>query len=434
MLGKRVLDAIALLKASRGVASHHLSIRLKQLDVYSKTSTLVKAVKSQADSAPRIKLSSALRFRPSSSLASSQKPYSCNADAKSEQIPSTESVRKPSGERGSTEGLEQDHHYKPEDNSVADDVVSEDLEVQQEEAKRHPLPDGTIPTGEAAVGKVSIDREVFHQRPVTEPLKQPLEEHTPSSTNLEPELSRRSSIPIPDTGPTDRPDLSSEDAKILQRQSESQIPSKAAEPPEKGAYEMKSISSDGGAELGVGQEGDSFYRAPDSTSPVLSALPRVKLPKNMGDVQGGDSHIKDNFNADVFYSSDVRHESAATSKQQTTHEPDEPSEEMVNQIFHSPRVSRILGSKGKFGTLKPKHSSSTSNGQIESVQSQKRAISHTRDGQVKATTTSRSEDFTPARWSKRGQDNIAALANDIAKDGGSPQHVSHGLDFFSTGC
>ncbi len=430
MSGKRVLDAVALLHASRAVASHHLSIRLQQLDVYSKTSTLVKAVKSRSDLAPRTIIPSTQRFGSNANPAS-QKTYGSNADAKSEQIPSTESVQKPHDEDVSNEGLEQDHHYKPEDNSVADDVPRADLDIQQEKAKRHPLPDGTIPLGEAALGKVSTDQEVFHQRPTVEPLKTPLAHHVPSSTSLEPESSHRSSIPSPDSGPAEYSGLSPEDVKIMQRQSESQIPSKAAEPPKQGAAEVRATSSDGGVELGVDQESDSFYRAPDSASPVLSALPRVKLPKNTGNVQGGDSHIKENVNSDIFYSSGVRHESPAASEEQDAPESGEPSEEMVNQIFHSPRVSRILGSKGKFGTLQPKHTSFRSSGQIDPVESQKRTISLTRVRQAKATTTSGNEDFTPAPWAKKEQGNIATSAGDTAKDGTSSRHVSHGLDLLS---
>jgi aarF domain-containing kinase len=424
MSGKRVLDAIALFNASRAVASQHLSIRLKQLDVYSKTSTLVKAVKTQAGSTAQVPLSSALRFGSRSSAASSRQTYSSNAGSISEPIPSKESVQKEVGKDIGIEGLEQDHHYKPEDNSVADDVPSEELNVQQEKAKRHPLPDGTIPTGEAAVGKVKTDREVYHERPATEPVKQPLEQHMPSPTSLEPESSRKSSIPNPDSEDPQQSELSSKDAKILQRQSESQIPSKAAEPPGKHAYEVRRAPDDGGAELDVDQERDTFYRAPDNASQVLSALPRVKLPKNMGNVQGGDSHIKEDVNADVFYSSGVRRGTAATSEEQPALESGEPSEEMVDQIFHSPRVSRILGSEGKFGSLKPKHSSSMSTGQIAPVKRKNKDEPNVREGESKAATPSGTEEFTPAPWAKREPSHISALAGDIAQDAGSPQNVS----------
>lgn len=49
MSGKRILDAAAIYKASRGVAIKHIALRQRQLDHYSKTSSLAKAVKSQTD-------------------------------------------------------------------------------------------------------------------------------------------------------------------------------------------------------------------------------------------------------------------------------------------------------------------------------------------------------------------------------------------------
>ncbi|KAK3716842.1 hypothetical protein LTR37_006192 [Vermiconidia calcicola] len=49
MAGKRLLDAAKLFDAGRSVAKQHISLRQKQWDVYSKTSGLAKAVKSQTD-------------------------------------------------------------------------------------------------------------------------------------------------------------------------------------------------------------------------------------------------------------------------------------------------------------------------------------------------------------------------------------------------
>ena len=49
MSGKRILDALAVIKASRNVAAKHVALRRSQLDVYSKTSSLAHAVKSQTD-------------------------------------------------------------------------------------------------------------------------------------------------------------------------------------------------------------------------------------------------------------------------------------------------------------------------------------------------------------------------------------------------
>ena len=49
MAGKRLLDAAKLLDAGRGIGKQHIVLRQQQLDVYSKTSSLANAVKTQTD-------------------------------------------------------------------------------------------------------------------------------------------------------------------------------------------------------------------------------------------------------------------------------------------------------------------------------------------------------------------------------------------------
>ena len=49
MSSKRLLDALEVLKASKSVATKHLAIRQRQLDVYTRTSSLTKGVKGQVD-------------------------------------------------------------------------------------------------------------------------------------------------------------------------------------------------------------------------------------------------------------------------------------------------------------------------------------------------------------------------------------------------
>ena len=52
MTGRQLLDVIYILKASRSVLAKHVDLRRRQLDVYSKTSSLAKAVKSQTNRFP----------------------------------------------------------------------------------------------------------------------------------------------------------------------------------------------------------------------------------------------------------------------------------------------------------------------------------------------------------------------------------------------
>jgi aarF domain-containing kinase len=411
MSGKRLLDAAALFNASRAIASQHLSIRLRQLNVYNKTSTFAKALKRRTDPAAQATSSSALRSSPSPNGASSRQTYSSKSGATAvERIPSPGSVQDRNGKSDSTEGLEQDHHYRPQDNSVVDDVPDEELQVQQEKANRHPLPDGTIPTGEAALGRAETDRDVFNHWSASEPAKKPSERHEAPPKTLEPKSSGSSTIPDPDAMSSERSALSSGNAKVLQRQSEFQIPSKAAEPPGEEAYEVRGSLGEKGHKSGADQGGDTFYQAPDSASPVVSSLPRVKLPKNAGDVQGGDPHIKENVNADVFYTS------ADSGDPGPPKEPEEPSEEMVNQIFHSPRVARILGSKQQFGSLKPKNAGSSRRKSTIAGGRKNRDDINTRTEPESVAQSFSGGQSKPAPGPSRERDDITKLAADIEKD------------------
>lgn len=265
MSGKRILDAIALLRVSRNIAYNHFAIRLSQVDFYSKTSSLLKSLRTQ----PAVANFSQTSVAPHT--------------------------------RG---GIHEDHSYRAGDGGSADPKPEHDLKVGQTQAKRYPLPDGTIPPADGP-GQESGDPETKYT-PRSVP-QHPLDQ----DSGLQPKASSRSSIPNPVRKP-----LSSQEAKIAQRQSENQIPKVAAEPPD----------------FKVDQEQDIYYQPPDAASPVLSALPRVKLPQIENDVQAGDSHIKDDINADVFYAGA---------------ENAEPSEEQLAQLFHS-RKGSVLSKKAKY--------------------------------------------------------------------------------------
>jgi aarF domain-containing kinase len=425
MTGKRLLDALAMFTASRAVASQHFGIRFQQLGVYSKTSTFVKAAKRQTDSAAQATLSSTVRLDSSVNAASAKKASTSTFDQKAGQTRGSESVQNANALNRGAEGLQQDHHYRFEDSTVADALPNEALDVQQENAHRYPLPDGTIPTAQAAIGRVKTDREVCNQVPAAEPAKKPLEQSGSPSTSLRPESSCRSSIPDPDAENSEQSGPSAKDARLLQRQAESQIPSTAAEPPGQEAYVVRGSLGEDGPKLGVDQERDTIYRTTGSASPVPVALPRVKLPKNVGDIQGGDSHIKGNVNADVFYSSSDRAGRAQTLQERGV---EEPSEEMVNEIFHSPRVARILGSKGKFGTSKPKNPSVVPAERIRSEQGEREETAQVSGRLSNVATPSDRGEFEPAPSAKREKGGIANLAADIPKDSGTTQEVSSGPD------
>ncbi|KAJ5203951.1 Protein ABC1 [Penicillium cinerascens] len=111
-------------------------------------------------------------------------------------------------------------------------------------------------------------------------------------------------------------------ARKLQRQAEFQVPASAAQ------YE----GNENPDSLNVSQQQDVFYEPSKQNGPDLSALPRVKLPKAAGNVQAG---VGDGLNADVFH--------AATGPEKKTAE--ELPEEMMQGLFHSRRVGRMLSGK-----------------------------------------------------------------------------------------
>lgn len=319
MSGKRILDVLALLNASRKVASKHLDIRFSQAKLYGQTSSLVKALRRNGLPV----LSTAV-----SRFASSQTPP-----------------------KPTKEGIHQDHFYnRSEQNSSAQPPLAEDLNVEQAKATRVPLPDGTIPPEDSPIGQETGDGISFNSRPAGETAQHPV--GTKGGQDLQVNASRQSTIPDSSLDSS----LSPEEARKLQRLSEDQIPSKTAEPPK---------GEENSSEFGIEQEQDVFYQPPNSVKPVLSALPRVRVPKTENDVQAGDSHIAPGINADVYYSGSKQVES-------------EPTEEQLSQLFHNPKHAKVLakktgsppgdvpGAKRRFHAMRVSRQKS-SNGDTESI-------------------------------------------------------------------
>ncbi|KAL1964216.1 hypothetical protein VTN77DRAFT_7174 [Rasamsonia byssochlamydoides] len=243
MSGKRLLDAIQLFNVAKSVAGKHLAVCQRQLDVYTRTSSLTKGVKQQADN-----------------LILTAQAAAALARRFNEPPPATSS---PSTQPG-----------KPYD---------------QGQTTRG---DGTriAPSENNGLGESS------------------------------------STVPA-------------EEARKLQRQAEFQVPAKQA---------GHSLDGSSGG-LNVSKSQDTFYTPSSKAEPVLSALPREKVPKVTGDVQEGDPHVVDGkINLDVFHSP-VRHSNNGdtVSESKAVSESDEPSEEMMRSMFHSPRVANLLLSKRK---------------------------------------------------------------------------------------
>ena len=361
MAGKKVLDAITLLRVTRNIAAKHFEIRVAQADAYTKTSSLVKALRSQT--AP---LADAVvqNFR----AAQSQLPVRAFSQDHRSFVKRSEG-----GQRSVEDGLNQDTHYEPPKQQAHNQSKQPDLEVEQKDAARYPLPDGTIPPEHTTSQSIAGDGESFSRTSRVEHSQRPLaDQDHPGRPSLEVKSSRLSTRRNFETS---RGSLSSEEKKILQRQSETQIPAQPAEPPKPEAYNVQNAAGDV-AEFGVEQEQDVFFQPPDATSPVLSALPRIRVPKIEWDIQGGDPHVPNGLNADVYYSG-----SSSLSQ---------PSEEMMAQIFQSSRIARMLGKSPK-GALTFARAFHT-----QQVRRQK---------------------------AKEEQDSIQSLAEDIAADAGNAQKV-----------
>ncbi|OOQ82092.1 Protein ABC1 like protein, mitochondrial [Penicillium brasilianum] len=117
-----------------------------------------------------------------------------------------------------------------------------------------------------------------------------------------------------------------EKARILQRQAEFQVPSSTAQ------YSGHEKPDN----LNISPQQEVYYQPSQETAPDLSALPRVKLPKAVGDTQ---KIGRDGLNADVFNSATGPEKHDGPAKQEDL------SEEMMQSLFHSPRVSRMLSGK-----------------------------------------------------------------------------------------
>lgn len=340
MAGKRLLDVAALFNASRGVAQKHVALRSRQLDVYTRTSTLARAVQNQTDRVTEtIKAASFLASRLNEDAprwTSDDNGKAGNGDS----IPSKKSTARPP-RTSQQNGIDQDHFYEPPaDNSAVDEPPEEELGIRQVKADRYPLHEGTIPPSQSNLEFHDLDQDVVSDVPIDEPSKQPLDA---DSIQLVP--SRAPTVPEPAQKPT-----SFEHTRFIRRRSEAEIPSKTAD-----AFDSSVPSP-----LAGGHDEDSFYPLSTQDSPVLSSLSRVKLPKHTSSAQEGDSHfLAGQINSESFYNAEKTESVPST---QVVPEQEQIPEGINTDLFHSRRVARMLGGRtqcGKQGELHPKGATNT---------------------------------------------------------------------------
>ena len=334
MSGRRLLDAVALFNASRAIASKHYSVRRSQVQLYAKTSSLTKLLKPKVEARTHDAFGSAQSLSNTASQSSTDSRRSADSN-----IPSTGAMEGQSNKINTSQGLGQDHvSDKSQEYSITDSVPQHPLEVQQEKPKSHPLPDGTVPPDDSRLGWEKSNKDVVNQKSRGEPPKEPLGVPAPQLIEKsKPQFPSHSGVPVVSS---DSNSLSGEDARKLQRQFESQIPSRPADGLTGKISDMHRRPGQSSPGFGVDQEQDVFYQPPGDASPVLSALPRLKVPKTVADKQEGDPHIPQKLNTDVFYSS-IR----VPNVDKTESTDSETTKEMMTSLFQSPRVARMLGKK-----------------------------------------------------------------------------------------
>ena len=255
MAGRRLLDLSALFNASRGIALRHVALRQQQLDVFLRTSSLAKAAKAQTDRLTETaKAASMLASRMNEDRPAWTKEATDTEPAPSKPqgpIPTPSATTAEPAPKTSREGLQQDHHYEAsKSNAAAEPIPKGELHVHEAKADSVPTPDGSIP---------------------------------PQDTNA--------GIPLKHQHANHDYKLSSNEAKVLQREYESQIPSKVADGAE--GHAGDTIAKD------INE--DSFYHRSEHISPTLSSLPRSKLPKRTSAEQADDAHVASpNIHPDTF--------------------------------------------------------------------------------------------------------------------------------------
>lgn len=352
MAGRRLVDVAKLFNASRSVAQKHVALRSSQWETYNKTSSLAKAVKNQTDrvtltvaaaialsqrfseEAPSYARAAAERATGASAPPPPPPPPSYSAGSapptspQHDTIPRRETVDAHVPVNSVEEGLQQDHHYeRSEQNSASTPPPEEELEIEQKDAPRRPLPDGTIPTsGLTLENEQEKGQDTFSERPVPEAPKHPLAEDQDEQINnrdegLKPVESDESTIPVP--GRPSGTTLQSPEAIP----SHAQDVQKTSAPPQ--IRKLQEV-----------HDRDASYARSAGSKPAAPWEPRSQIPSHTETAQESDKHVKDaGLNKDVFHS---------TPKAGHTHAKVEEQEDIpegINtDVFHSKRVARMLGS------------------------------------------------------------------------------------------
>ena len=343
MTGRQILDAVNVLKASRSVLEKHVGLRRRQLDVYSKASTLAKAIQTQTSRFPFIgrtasHLADQVKSSQSSSLSTRTRPqFSSEHDsqiARSEDVGGKDTI---SG-RGTAQ-----FDTKSGANPTTDHVKGEELGIRVEKE--------STSSAEDEKPSPSRGRDFFSDRSTAESQHDSLADTDgKSADSLQPDSTNRTSIPTPSKHESF---MEPDRARKLQRLAERQVPSVSAEAHPPSETQIPTSNHTQG-ELDTTKQQDVFFTRPVHATPVLSSLPRVKLPTNTTNTQDGIENLSDtDINQDVFYSAKPAGSSAPDAH--ALPEEGQPSDAMYSEIFHSPRVARLLKNQDKEGGAQDLH-------------------------------------------------------------------------------
>lgn len=285
MTGKQLLDIAAIFKASRGVVLKHIALRRYQFDVYGKTSFVVKAFNKQFNK-PTINSSSAFSTEPLKNKGHSAQAKNNESHEPSTTTPKQDVIDGGEKDVGVSLGHDQDYFYeRPRTSTPAQVSPYNGLRIQQKDAERFPLPDGTVPPVGSDVDLSKVDRDTFSSVSQTEPRRDSLASKINEAVDtLEPASSYRPNI----LTPTVRKKLTTTEKVDGRRTSEER---------------------------------------PSSTVPG-SRSPRTAKTQAVTSSEATQQNVPE---------------------VQAIPEQGQPSEEMYSELFHSPRVARLLKTKPEQG-------------------------------------------------------------------------------------
>lgn len=307
MSGKRLLDGVALLKASTAVASKHIALRRHQVKVYGRTSSIARVFKSQIEWVVK-------------SIPENATKMEVSQTGVDENITTFEKKS----------GLGKDHRYnKLETNTNFQPLPLSELDVEREKGNSQFLHDGSSPPDESTENGSGID-----DRTSSDLLRSGLGRSTSISNDegiekvLQPVSPVRDAIPVPGIQSAL---LNPNGGRDLQKHDEKDIPSTFAEAQTVSSHVLQ----------------DVFYTPTRKASQISSSLPPVKLPMVTivtEHTQELNSQVSSEVsNQDVLYSAVMKQTNRTPIPEgQAVPEQQQPSDEIFPEIFHSPRVAKML--------------------------------------------------------------------------------------------